>query len=262
MHLGPDGGRIDIGNSGIEVAHGGERFVHVFRVERRRKAILNVVSYRDGIFEIVAGDDRHDGAEDFFLGDAHLGIDVDEHRRLHEPAVLIFAFVEALTAADHSRAFVFADVDIVQVSLQLSLVNCGTHVHALIQAIADPQPLGTVHVAFHELVVDALLHDDAAGRGAPLASGAEAAPQSAVDGEVKVRVIEDDHRILAAEFERAVLEALGCSRAYDATYFGRASQRYGPHLGVFHQRRTDPRTESAHDVDDASGHASVAECAH
>src|SRR5439155_845768 len=86
------------------------------RVERRRKAILNVVSYRDGIFEIAAGDDRHDGAEDFLLGDAHLGIDIDEHRRLHEPAVLIFAFVEAVTAADHSRAFVSADSDLLRSS--------------------------------------------------------------------------------------------------------------------------------------------------
>ena len=142
------------------------------------------------------------------------------------------------------------------------MVDCGAHVHALIEAIADPQPLGTVYIAFHELVVDALLHDDAAGRGATLAGGAEAAPQSAVDGEVKVRVIKDDHRVLAAEFERAVLEALGGSRAYDAAHFGRAGQRYGPYFRVFHQRRTDPRTESAHDVDDAFGYASVAECAH
>src|SRR4029077_10881353 len=100
MDFGADGGCVDVGDAGVEVAHCGESFVDVLRVERRRQAILDAVGDIDGVLKVVAGDDRDDRAEDFFLGDAHLWVDVDEYGRLHEEAVLEFTLIEAVTATD------------------------------------------------------------------------------------------------------------------------------------------------------------------
>ena len=53
----------------------------------------------------------------------------------------------------------------------------------------------------HELVVDRLVDDRRAERGAALARGAEAAEQRALDGEVEVGVRHHDERVLAAQLE-------------------------------------------------------------
>jgi hypothetical protein len=90
--------------------------------------------------KVVAGNDRNHGAEDFFLRDAHLGIDVGEDRRLDEPAVLVIAFVEAIAAAHQLRAFVLADLDVLFRSVfNLISLTCGAHLDRLVEAVADFQ---------------------------------------------------------------------------------------------------------------------------
>ena len=58
------------------------------------------------------------------------------------------------------------------------LIDRWSHLHGFIQSIANFQLPGAIDVAFHEFAVDAFLHDDAAGGGATLTGGAEAAPES------------------------------------------------------------------------------------
>src|SRR5712671_3361855 len=200
MNFGANRGSVDIGNAGIQIANGGEGLVHVFRVERRRESVLDAVRNPDSIFQVITRNNRNHRPEDFFLRDAHLRVDIAEYRRLHEPAILIVALVEPLAAAHQLRAFVLADRDVAEVSLQLLLVDRRTHLRGLIQSVADFQLLRAIHVAFDELSVDALLHDDAAGRSTTLAGGAEASPESAFDGQVEVGVVEDDHGILPTKF--------------------------------------------------------------
>src|ERR1017187_82936 len=259
VHFGSDCRRVDVGDAGVEVANGGEGLVHIFGVERGRKSVLDAVGDLYGVFEVVAGDDGNDGAEDFFLRDAHLGIDVSEDGRLHEPAVLVLALVEAIAAAHQLCAFVFADLDVAKIGLKLLLIDRRTHLDRFVEAVADFQFLRARDVALDELAIDALLHDDAAGRGATLAGGAESAPEAAFDGEVEVGVVEDDHGILAAEFERAVFESLGRDAAYDAADGGRSGERDGAHVGVLGERSAYVRAEAGHDVDDAFGKAGVGE---
>ena len=57
-----------------------------------------------------------------------------------------------------------------------------------------------------ELVVDVLVDDHDAERGAALARGAEAGEQRALDGEVEVGVVHHHERVLAAELEARALE--------------------------------------------------------
>ena len=155
-----------------------------------------------------------------------------------------------------------ADLDVAQVGLELVLVDRRTHLDGLVEAVADFDLLGAGDEVLDELVVHAFLHDDAAGRGAALSGGAERAPESAFDGEVEVGVVEHDHRILAAEFERAMLEGLGRRGAHDSADFRRAGERDGADHRMLGQRRADFRAEAGHDVDDAFRDAGVGQRLH
>ena len=190
---------------------------------------------------MLAGDDRNHRAEDFFLRDAHFGIDVGEHGRFHEPAVFELALVQTVAAALHLRPFGFADLHVVEIGLELGLVDGRAHFDGLIQAVSDFQAPRPFDIALHEFAVDALLHQNAAGGGATLAGGAEAAPESAFNGQVEIGVVEHDHRVLAAQFERAMLEALGGGGTYDAADGARAGQRNGPDIGMLGERSANVR---------------------
>src|SRR5882757_3451911 len=52
---------------------------------RPAKAVHAVIGDRDGLVLIGVGDDRQHRAEDLLLGNLHLGVDVDENRRLDVP---------------------------------------------------------------------------------------------------------------------------------------------------------------------------------
>src|SRR5271157_858503 len=216
MHFGADGWGVDVGDAGVEVANGGEGLVHIFGVESRRQSVFDAVGDFDGVFEVVAGDDRNNWAKDFFLRDAHFGVDVGEDGGLHKPAVLVIAFIKAIAAAEQLCAFVFADLDVAEVGLELLFVDGWPHLGGFVEAVAYFQLFRASYVALDEFAVNAFLDDDAAGGGATLAGGAESAPEAALDGEVEVGVVEHDHGILAAECERAVFETLGRDAADDA----------------------------------------------
>src|ERR1700730_6639772 len=130
--------------------------------------------------------------------------------------MLIFTLSEPVPASHKFRAFLFPDLDVVQVSLELVLVHRRTHLDSLVETIADFDLLRARDEVIDELAVNAFLDDDAAGRGAALSGSTESAPESAFDSEFKISVVQHDHRILAAEFERTVLEAFGRCGAHDS----------------------------------------------
>jgi hypothetical protein len=63
--------------------------------------------------------------------------------------------------------------------------------------------------AFDEALVDAVLHVQAAGRGAVLPGVVEAEGADAFDGGIDVGIVEHDHRGLAAQFHVHALHAVG-----------------------------------------------------
>ena len=78
-------------------------------------------------------------------------------------------------------------------------VGAGAHAHG---AHALGQPAG-------ELVVDAALDVDPVGGGAGLAAVAHLGDHGAVEGQIEVRVIEDQERSVAAEFHGALEHVVG-----------------------------------------------------
>ena len=80
------------------------------------------------------GDGQH-GTEDLFFEDAHCRRDIVEDRRLDE---VTFAEMIGLIAAENqARAFLPADVDVIEIGLPLLFVHCRPHVDGFIQAGAD-----------------------------------------------------------------------------------------------------------------------------
>ncbi len=57
MHLGADGGGVDVSDARIQVANRGECLVDVLGVQRGRQAVLDPIGDFNGIFKIVARDD-------------------------------------------------------------------------------------------------------------------------------------------------------------------------------------------------------------
>ena len=53
MDFGADGGRVDVGDAGFQVAHGAEGAVDVARVERGGEAVMDAVGDFDGLVEVV-----------------------------------------------------------------------------------------------------------------------------------------------------------------------------------------------------------------
>ena len=69
----------------------------------------------DGIFEIFAGDDRDHRPEDFFLSDAHFGIDINKYGWLHEPAVLVIARIQPIASTLQLCAFGLSDFHVLEI---------------------------------------------------------------------------------------------------------------------------------------------------
>src|SRR5439155_25285849 len=75
-------------HSGLRLLGVAEGRTQVARVDRGRETVANGFRYGDRAFEVVRGDDAHDGAEDLFLRHAHARVDVCEDRCLDEVARL------------------------------------------------------------------------------------------------------------------------------------------------------------------------------
>ena len=122
-------------------------------------------------------------------------------------------FVKAVSAAHQPRSLAAPNLDVIEIGLELTLVNSRTHICGLIQSIPDPQLARAFDKAIHKVVINTFFDDDAAGCGAALSSRAERAPQRAFERQLEIGIVEHNHRIFAAEFERAVLKAFRRSRS-------------------------------------------------
>src|SRR5215469_6099991 len=253
VHLSPDRRRVDIGDARVKVAHRDECLVDIFRVQGRREPVLYAVRDGNGIFEVLARDNRNYRSEDFFLRDAHLRVDIDKHRGLHEESIRILALFQAVAARHHLGAVILADFDVLEIGVELILVDGGAHIDALVEAVANLQRLGARNIALHEFAVHALLHDDAAGGRAPLTRRPEATPDTAFNGKIEIGIVQHDHRILTTQFQRTMLETLGRGGAHDAPNFTGSGQRNRADLRMLRNWRTHAGAEPGDDIDDSFG---------
>ena len=87
-------------------------------------------------------------------------------------------------------------------------------VEHVFRRVADLRLLDGARELLEELVVDGLVHDHGAERGAALAGGAEPGEKGALDREIQVSVRHDDERVLAAELQARGLHVPAAELAY------------------------------------------------
>ena len=93
-----------------------------------------------------------------------------------------------------------------------------------VELVADADRFRALLHLLDELVVELVGHQDARARLADLALVQERAEAGALDGQVHVRVVEDDVRRLAAQLQRHLLHRVR-SQAHDlAADFGAAGE--------------------------------------
>ena len=95
-----DGGCIDVDDAGVKIAKSGEGSVDVAGVHGSGQAVGDAVGDVNSLLEIVDGNHRNDGTEDFFLSDVHLGIAIGEDGGLVKPSFGVSAFVESMAAGE------------------------------------------------------------------------------------------------------------------------------------------------------------------
>src|SRR5262249_34729596 len=142
--------------------------------------------------------------------DRHALADAVEHRRLD-----VIARPAARTAAEPLGPLRLAGRD---VALHVRLVLGGDerpHLRRRIPPRAVRELLLPGDHSLNDAIVDALLDEEAAARGADLSLIVENGADGGLRGGVEVRVGEDDVRALAPELERDALERPSCGLHHD-----------------------------------------------
>src|SRR5919201_175168 len=97
-------------------------------------------------------------------------------------------------------------------------------------------------------VVGTLLHDHTRRGGEALARRPERRPDDPVDGELEVGVVEDDDRVLAAELEMDVLEAVGGIAHHLHPGLARPRERDHAHVGMLDEAVADRAADAGQNV--------------
>src|SRR6059036_815571 len=179
MDLCANRGRVDIEDACVKVAHCGKRAVDVERIDRSGQAVLDAVADRDGFLQGTARDDRHDGAEDFFLRDTHRWIDIRKNRRFVKEALRTGAGLEPCTAAGQRGALPLADFHVLYDGPALRVADQWADLGRGIEPVTNPQRSGTRNESIQKSSIHLFMDDNPTGRGAPLSGRAKTAPQAA-----------------------------------------------------------------------------------
>src|SRR4029077_6350355 len=110
MHLGSDRSRVDVRDSGLQVAHRPEGLVDVAREDGRGESVPDPVRDANRFVEVLDADQCRRGAEDLLLGDPHLRVDLAEDRRAIEVPLLEPVTGRHLAAREELRTFALADL--------------------------------------------------------------------------------------------------------------------------------------------------------
>src|SRR5207245_1513279 len=137
------------------------------------------------IFEL---DDAHHGPEDFFLRDAHLVLDVGKHGGADE----IAAVADALAARRQPRAFLAADIHVIEDALHLLLGDDRPHRRGAIGGIADADGPGALRQPLDHFVIDLLVGQHARAGRADLPGVEEDSPRRRLAGRLAIGLVEDD----------------------------------------------------------------------
>ena len=199
------------------------------------------------LFIGAEGDDVGHGTEGFLIKRAHAGLHAREHGGIVE---------EVATGAaglDLCAGFYRVGHDALD-PLQLTFADDRPQRHLPGDRVTDRQMAGTLGQPPREFRGNRLLHEDAAGGHADLALVQPRTPGGVVHGQVQVRIIQDDQRVVAAQFQRDFLERAAGQFADAPTHGRRAGEL--DHLHMLRQaQRLAGFSATWHHLQHASGEA-------
>ncbi|MCY1172772.1 hypothetical protein D9M73_129160 [compost metagenome] len=250
MVIGAGGGQVDHHATGAGAALEVTGITQRLGDDPGGQAVLGVVQHGQGLLVVAHPDHAGNRSEHFFTVDAHLVGGVGEQRGAHVvPGRLQ---VEQLAALDQGRAFVFGQLQVMEVLFQLSGFSHRADLRALLQGMTDLQLTHARHQRFDETVMDAVA-DDQSRRGRALLPGAEeGAVQRAFHGDVEVGVIEHHQGVLAAHFQLATHQVAGGGDRDAATGLQGAGEGHRIDVGGLDQAFAD-HSAAAHDQVEGAG---------
>src|SRR6185369_8812690 len=129
--------RVDVGHASFNVVDKTKDARGIVAKDRRRQSVFAIVGYLHGVFEVFDAQDRQDRSEDFFTSNTHIGSDMVEDSWSNK-----ISFVESIagcarTATHELSAIFLTNVDVVQHSIELTLIYTGSHFSLWIRTNSD-----------------------------------------------------------------------------------------------------------------------------
>jgi len=173
-----------------------------YKNERIIHTVVGVVTNADGVSLILELGDSNDRTEDFLLGDLHVRGDIGEDGGLDEVAL----GTVAVTTKSDGGTLLLSVVDVLHNTVELELGDLGTLEGVTLEGVAELVLSGTLLEASDELVVNALLDQQARTGAAALAVVEEDTEVSPGDSVVDIGVLEDNVGGLATELKSNLLQ--------------------------------------------------------
>ena len=181
------------------------------------------------VFEL---DDHGHRPENLFLGHAAGVVRHLDERRLQEGALGKLAFGRALPAAEDATALLLGDLHVLEDLVHLILVDLAAHLGVVLPRHAHLHLAERLACVLDELVVDILVHEDAAAGAAHLTLVEQDAQLDAVEHHVPLGIGEDDVRRLAAQLQRGGNQLLSCCQGHITAHFSGAGECQFAETGV------------------------------
>lgn len=219
-----------------------------------RETVVSVVTNLDGFFLGLELLDSNDGAEDLLLNDLHVLGDIDKGGRLDVVALVAVA----LTADENLGTSLLALINVAHDTVELELGHLGTLEGVLVERVADLVGGCALLEALDELVVDALLDEEAGTGTAALAVVEEDTEVGPRNGVINIGVVEDDVGRLASQLQSDLLQVtLSCGLEDGTANGGRTSEGdlVDAHMG--RDGRTRNATKARDDVNNTRRESSL-----
>src|SRR6185369_12226262 len=137
MHLGADGGGVDVDDAGCKLPLGPGGDVHVATVDRGREPEGDIVHDSDRFVEGRTAQDAYHRPEDLLPGDPHLRRNPGENRGSNVETVVKLAFHVPVAPGQKRGPFLPADADVAQDLFPLGFIDQRTNLGCGIQAVAE-----------------------------------------------------------------------------------------------------------------------------
>src|ERR1700722_4198914 len=239
--VGPD-------DAGAEVVHHLENLAAFVGPDAGTQAIRSVVGALEGFFGCAKGHHAEDGAENFLLCDAMRGGDAGKKTRT-EPIALVR---HGATGLHEFGAFVHAALHQLADLFKLRFGIDRADVSVFIERIADAESLDAVGELADDLFEHTFLHEQARTGAADVALIEINSRDDAFDGLVDRRVLKNDVRRLATEFEREFFVRAGERFRDELADVGRAGERDFVDVGMLDDGRAG-FARAGDDIDNAFG---------